>query len=167
MDARNNGVPVGWQSGGGAVGSQLIVLGALVALTVVLGLAWRARQGRVRTVPARSSGPGVPVVDWAARGVGLGERATFVQFSAEVCAPCRATARVLRDLAVREPGVRHHELDVEEHLDLVRELGVLKTPTVLVLGPDGAQAARSSGGMSPAQARQGLGAAAPAAATRS
>jgi thiol-disulfide isomerase/thioredoxin len=167
MDARNNGVPVGWQSGGGAVGSQLIVLGALVALTVVLGLAWRARQGRVRTVPARSSGPGVPVVDWAARGVGLGERATFVQFSAEVCAPCRATARVLRDLAVREPGVRHHELDVEEHLDLVRERGALTPPTGRAGAPAGPPGAGRRGGGARAPAPPGRAAAAPSAATRS
>ncbi|MFF2451178.1 thioredoxin family protein [Isoptericola sp. NPDC058082] len=138
--------------------TQLVVLGVLVLGTVVLGALWKARQGRVRTTPARRD----PGVDWAARGVRLGERATFVQLSAEVCAPCRATARVLRGLAEREAGVVHHELDVDDHLDLVRELGVLSTPTVLVLDATGAQAARSSGGMSPAQAREALAAALPA-----
>ncbi|MFD6178143.1 MULTISPECIES: thioredoxin family protein [unclassified Isoptericola] len=142
--------------------TQFVVLVALVLLTVVLGTLWRARQGRVRTAPARAD----LAVDWAARGVVLGERATFVQLSAQVCAPCRATARVLRDVAAREPGVVHHELDVEEHLDLVRELGVLKTPTVLVLDATGAQAARSSGGMNPAQAGRALEAALPAPAAR-
>lgn len=132
--------------------TQLVALAALVALTIVVGVLWRSQQGRVRTAPA----PAEPAVDWSARGVDLGETATFVQFSAQVCAPCRATSRVLHDLTAARPGVAHHELDVEEHLDLVRELGVLKTPTVLVLGPDGAQVARSSGGMSPAQARDGL-----------
>ncbi|MFI2102243.1 thioredoxin family protein [Isoptericola sp. NPDC019693] len=140
--------------------TQLVVLGVLVLLTAVLGAVWRSRQGRVRATPA---GPG-PGVDWAARGVTLGERATFVQLSAEVCAPCRATARVLRGLAEREDGVVHHELDVEDHLDLVRELGVLKTPTVLVLDGAGVQTARSSGGMSPAQARHALDTALPVAA---
>ena len=138
--------------------TQLVMLAVLVLATAVLGAAWKSRQGRVRTTPARQD----PGVDWAARGVRLGERATFVQLSAEVCAPCRATARVLKGLAEREPGVEHHELDVDDHLDLVRELGVLTTPTVLVLDPTGAQAARSSGGMSPAQARQALAAALPA-----
>jgi len=138
--------------------TRIVVLVALLLLTVALGTLWRARQGRVRTAPARAD----LAIDWAARGVGLGERATFVQLSAQVCAPCRATARVLRDLAGREPGVVHHELDVEEHLDLVRELGVLKTPTVLVLDATGAQAARSSGGMTPAQAGHALAAALPA-----
>ncbi|MEL7974842.1 thioredoxin family protein [Isoptericola sp. F-RaC21] len=139
--------------------TQLVMLGALVLATVVLGALWKARQGRVRTAPARRDA----AVDWAARGIRLGERATFVQLSAEVCAPCRATARVLRGLAEREPGVVHHELDVEDHLDLVRELGAFATPTVLVLDASGVQAARSSGGMSPAQARQALDAVVPAA----
>ncbi|MCK9793458.1 thioredoxin family protein [Isoptericola sp. 4D.3] len=135
--------------------TQLGVLGALVLVTVVVGAFWRRRQGSVRTVPVRQGA----AVDWAARGLDLGERATFVQLSAAVCAPCRATARVLRDLADREAGVEHHELDVEEHLDLVRDLGVLRTPTVLVLDGSGAHAARASGGMSPAQARRALDAA--------
>lgn len=138
--------------------TQLAMLAVLVLATAVLGAVWRSRQGRVRTTPARQD----PGVDWAARGVRLGERATFVQLSAEVCAPCRATARVLKGLAEREAGVEHHELDVDDHLDLVRELGVLSTPTVLVLDATGVQAARSSGGMSPAQARQALAAALPA-----
>lgn len=132
--------------------AQLGALAVLVAVTVVLGALWKARQGRVRTAPARQD----PAVDWAARGVRLGDRATFVQLSAEVCAPCRATARVLRGLVVHEPGVEHHELDVDDHLDLVRELGVFTTPTVLVLDAAGVQAARSSGAMSPTQARQAL-----------
>ena len=132
--------------------TQLLVLGLLVAATVTLGALWRSRQGRVRQAPAR---PG-PTVDWAARGVALGPRATFVQLSAEVCAPCRATARVLRGLAEREPGVAHHELDVDDHLDLVRALRVLTTPTVLVLDATGTPVARSSGAMTPAQARRAL-----------
>lgn len=139
---------------GGRVDAQLVVLLALVLCTAALGAVWRSRQGRVR-----AAGPAARRVDaagWAARGVELGERATFVQLSAQVCASCRSTAGVLRGLAASEAGVVHRELDVADHLDLVRELGVLTTPTVLVLGPDGVQVARSSGAMSPAQARQGL-----------
>ncbi|CAM3858763.1 thioredoxin family protein [Isoptericola cucumis] len=130
--------------------AQPAVLAALVLLTAVLGLVWRSRQGRVRTV--RRNGD----VDWAAHGVTLGERATFVQLSARVCAPCRATARALADVAGGADGVVHHELDVEEHLGLTRELAVLTTPTVLVLDPAGAESARSSGAMTVAQARRAL-----------
>src|SRR5688572_17134505 len=70
-------------------------------------------------------------------GEGLGERATLVQFSSVFCAPCRATRRVLAEVAGMVPGVTHVEIDAEDHLDLVRALGILKTPTVLVLDTEG------------------------------
>ena len=141
---------------------QLVALVALLAVTCLVGVAWRARQGRVRVtrpvaapVPAGAPAPN-PADEWAALGVSLGARATFLQLSAEVCAPCRATARVLGRLAGTEAGVEHHELDVDEHMDLVKHLRVLTTPTVLVLDPDGVEIARASGAMTPAQARQAL-----------
>ncbi|ACZ32038.1 hypothetical protein Xcel_3032 [Xylanimonas cellulosilytica DSM 15894] len=149
---------------------QLVALVALLAVTALVGGLWHARQGRIRvTAPGRGRGanesdatanlqpdtpqPGTP---WAALGLTLGERATFLQLSAEVCSPCRATARVLTRVAATEDGVVHHELDVDQHLDLVKRLKVLTTPTVLVLDPDGVEIARASGAMSPAQAQQAL-----------
>jgi thiol-disulfide isomerase/thioredoxin len=136
---------------------QVVALAALLVVTALVGLVWRARQGRVRvTAPAASAAAESPAAVWADRGVVLGERATFLQLSAEVCSPCRATARVLGSLAATESGVVHHELDVDEHLDLVKELRVLTTPTVLLLDPDGVEVARASGAMTPAQAKQAL-----------
>ncbi|KFG01690.1 thioredoxin [Streptomyces scabiei] len=78
-------------------------------------------------------------------GEGLGERATLVQFSSAFCAPCRATRRVLAEVAGMVPGVAHVEIDAEGHLDLVRRLGILKTPTVLVLDADGRIVRRATG----------------------
>jgi thiol-disulfide isomerase/thioredoxin len=75
----------------------------------------------------------------------LGERATLVQFSSAFCAPCRATRRILGEVAGMVPGVTHVEIDAEEHLGLVRELGILKTPTVLVLDADGRVVRRATG----------------------
>lgn len=75
----------------------------------------------------------------------LGERATLVQFSSAFCAPCRATRRVLGEVAGVVPGVTHIEIDAEAHLDLVRELDILKTPTVLVLDADGRVVRRATG----------------------
>nr|WP_202035389.1 thioredoxin family protein [Streptomyces mexicanus] len=74
-----------------------------------------------------------------------GERATLVQFSTAFCAPCRATRRVLSEVARMVPGVAHVEIDAEDHLDLVRELDILKTPTVLVLDADGRIVRRATG----------------------
>jgi thiol-disulfide isomerase/thioredoxin len=79
---------------------------------------------------------------WADR---LGERATLLQFSSAFCAPCRVTRRVLEDVAATVPGVTHVEVDAEQHLDLVRRLGVLRTPTTLVLDEAGAEVTRAGG----------------------
>jgi thiol-disulfide isomerase/thioredoxin len=75
----------------------------------------------------------------------LGERATLLQFSSAFCAPCRATRRVLGEVADAVPGVAHVEVDAEAQLDLVRRLGILRTPTTLILDADGREVARSPG----------------------
>jgi thiol-disulfide isomerase/thioredoxin len=78
-------------------------------------------------------------------GEPLGQRATLVQFSTAFCAPCRSTRRILDEVARMTDGVAHVEIDAESHLDLVRRLDIRRTPTVLVLGPDGRIAQRASG----------------------
>ncbi|WP_037868588.1 thioredoxin family protein [Streptomyces sp. SPB074] len=100
---------------------------------------------------ARTAGGG-PGPDWArllASGdlgdVRLGERATLVQFSTAFCQPCRATRRVLDQVAALVPGVRHIEVDAEDHLALVRHAGIESTPTVLFLDAGGRELRRASG----------------------
>jgi thiol-disulfide isomerase/thioredoxin len=78
-------------------------------------------------------------------GSALGPRATLLQFSTAFCAPCRATRRLLAEVAGMTDGVAHVEIDAESHLDLVRRLDVRRTPTVFVLGPDGRVVRRASG----------------------
>ncbi|MGH3300789.1 MAG: thioredoxin family protein [Streptosporangiaceae bacterium] len=75
----------------------------------------------------------------------LGDRATLLQFSTAFCAPCRATRRILADVAGLTQGVTHVEIDAESRLDLVRQLNVLRTPTVLILAADGSIVRRASG----------------------
>jgi thiol-disulfide isomerase/thioredoxin len=67
----------------------------------------------------------------------LGERATLVHFSSAFCQPCRATRRLLGEVAAMVSGVGHVEIDAESRLDLVRALDVTATPTVLVLDAGG------------------------------
>ncbi|MGW7007114.1 thioredoxin family protein [Streptomyces sp. NPDC054933] len=78
-------------------------------------------------------------------GEPLGARATLLQFSSAFCAPCRATRRTLSEVASMVDGVAHVEIDAEAHLDLVRRLAVVKTPTVLVLDARGAVTRRAVG----------------------
>ena len=75
----------------------------------------------------------------------LGERATLLQFSSAFCAPCRATRRTLTEVAALVPGVVHVEVDAEHHLELVRRLGILRTPTTLVLDERGVEISRAAG----------------------
>lgn len=102
-----------------------------------------SRGARRRPGPrATGSGPGLTGTEL---GGPLGSRATLLQFSSAFCAPCRATRRVLAEVAGMTNGVAHLEIDAESHLDLVRRLDVRRTPTVFVLGPDGSIAHRASG----------------------
>ncbi|MFD6891512.1 TlpA family protein disulfide reductase [Streptomyces sp. NPDC059957] len=78
-------------------------------------------------------------------GAEPGERATLVQFSSAFCQPCRATRRLLDEVAAMVAGVRHIEIDAEKNLDLVRALGIEKTPTVLVLDAAGRIVRRAAG----------------------
>lgn len=112
------------------------VILALVALATALGLVWRSQQGRVRIGDER-----IVSVD----GVPLGERATLLQFSTEVCSPCRATAKVLGELADRTESVEHIDLDVTHRPELAARYRVLQTPTTLILDGDGAIRARIGG----------------------
>ena len=75
----------------------------------------------------------------------LGETATLLQFSSAFCAPCRATRRTLGEVAAVVPGVEHVEVDAESHLELVRSLGILRTPTTLVLDARGREVTRATG----------------------
>jgi thiol-disulfide isomerase/thioredoxin len=75
----------------------------------------------------------------------LGERATLLQFSSAFCAPCRVTRRVLAEVAATVPGVVHVEVDAEHHLELVRRLGIARTPTTLILDRDGHEVSRAAG----------------------
>jgi thiol-disulfide isomerase/thioredoxin len=110
---------------------------ALVAAASALGLLWRRTTGRARRI-AR------PEAD-AERfsGLELGARATLVQFSSELCAPCRATARLLSGLAA--DGVRHVEVDVADRRDLADRFGILQTPTTLIVDGEGRVRSRIGG----------------------
>jgi thiol-disulfide isomerase/thioredoxin len=142
--------------------SGVVVLVVAVVLAVAFGL-WRAAtDGRFRgTHQVRGAGvsgsggepveteaepvetPAVAVV--AAAGGTLGERATLLQFSSAFCAPCRATRRVLAGVATTVEGVTHVEVDAEHHLEATRELGVMRTPTTIVLDAAGREVTRATG----------------------
>jgi thiol-disulfide isomerase/thioredoxin len=109
-----------------------IVLAAVVVAAAFGGYR-RLTDGRARVVREVDA----PRLDRARLGDELGEQATFVQFSATVCAPCRATHRVLSEVVTDHPGVAHIDVNAEARLDLVEEFGILRTPTVLLVDARG------------------------------
>ncbi|MCW8096728.1 TlpA family protein disulfide reductase [Streptomyces tauricus] len=119
----------------------LAVCVAVLVVASAYGVLNRRRSGRVR-VRGRDGGKRLGAAEL---GEDLGERATLVQFSSAFCAPCRATRRVLGEVAELVPGVRHVEIDAESRLGLVRELEILKTPTVFVLDAEGHIVRRATG----------------------
>jgi thiol-disulfide isomerase/thioredoxin len=129
----------------------LIVSVCALVVGTVLGLAWRRRNGRVTQVRGIGEVAAVPARPTASAltqddlGAALGDRATLVQFSSAFCAPCRTTRRILTDVAGMLDGVAHVEIDAESRLDLVRRLDVRRTPTTIVLDPDGQVTHRASG----------------------
>jgi thiol-disulfide isomerase/thioredoxin len=144
------GTDVGWI----VMSPGIIVLVSAVALGVVLSVLKSRFDGRFRgTRAVRAAGEKEAVDEVAAAdqitaadlGTGLGERATMLQFSSAFCAPCRATRRTLVEVEAMVPGVKHVELDAESHLELVRRLDIMRTPTVLVLDATGAIVTRASG----------------------
>ena len=133
------------------------VLLAALALSTVAGMAHRARNGKVRTSPETDSLRDV----LAQLGRAPGERATLLQFSSAFCAPCRATRRILTEVAELVPGVAHIEVDAEQQLDLVRRLDVRKTPTTLVLDAQQREVKRAAGQPRKADVLAALGQAVP------
>lgn len=117
---------------------------AVLVAAAVFGLSRRCRDGRLAG-PGRRAAPAGRRVGAAQLGQPLGPRATLLQFSSEFCAPCRATRKILAEVASGTDGVHHVEVDAAQRADLVRLLDVRRTPTVFVLGPDGLVARRGSG----------------------
>jgi thiol-disulfide isomerase/thioredoxin len=116
------------------------VLVGTLALATVIGLVLRGRDGRMRSGGAAAGG-------WALAGIPPAgdQRVLLLQLSSPVCAPCRQASGVLANLTARTPGVIHHEIDVAERPDVARELGVMRTPTVVAFDRAGVELVRVSG----------------------
>lgn len=141
----------------------ILVLVLALAAATAFGLWRRATDGRMKSIPDARPIPlpddappadvhdavhdehGGDVLTAAAIGTSLGEVATLVQFSSAFCQPCRATRRILDEVVQMIPGVTHIDIDAEANLELVRQLDIRRTPTVLVLDKRGAIRKRASG----------------------
>nr|WP_246401061.1 thioredoxin family protein [Jiangella mangrovi] len=129
----------------------MVVVVAVLAAATAFGLWRRSRDGRVVEAKVSDELLGPDVL-----GAPLGSRATLVQFSTAFCQPCRAARATLAHVAADTDGVVHVEIDAEHHLDLVRRLNILRTPTTLVLDGDGRIVRRATGAPRLADVRAAL-----------
>jgi hypothetical protein len=118
----------------------LIGLAVLLAATVALGVFLQWRQNRPqRHIPHEVVEPNRLGAD------ALGESATLLQFSTELCARCPGVHRTLAAVADSRTGVRHLDIDVTHRPDIAKHFHVLQTPTTLVLDKDGVVQTRFGG----------------------
>jgi thiol-disulfide isomerase/thioredoxin len=118
----------------------LLVTAALVVVAVGAGVAFRRTQGRARAVDSAE------IVDPRRLGAdGLGDEATLLQFSTEMCARCPGVHRMLSEIADDRGGVRHLDVDLTHRPDIAQHFRVLQTPTTLVLDRNGVVRTRFGG----------------------
>lgn len=125
------------------------LLAALTA-TLVLGVLWRVREGRVRQGKNSENGHSLfdAMPDQLRQQLAAGHegaQVTLVQFSTTFCAPCRHARILLGDFAQRTDGVRHVEVDLTDHPEWSTPLRVHRTPTTLALDPSGRELFRVGG----------------------
>ena len=120
--------------------NALIGLAVLLAVTVGVGIFLQWQQSRPRRhIPHE-------VVEPARLGAeALGENATLLQFSTELCARCPGVHRTLAAVAEKHEGVRHLDVDLTHRPDIAKHFHVLQTPTTLILDRDGAVQTRFGG----------------------
>jgi len=120
--------------------SALIGLAILLTATVAIGVFLQWQQSRPRrSIPHEVVQPERLGAD------ALGEVATLLQFSTELCARCPGVHRTLASIADARDGVRHLDVDLTHRPDIARHFHVLQTPTTLVLDRDGVIQTRFGG----------------------
>lgn len=117
----------------------LTIVAALLVLAAVIGVVLRRRDGR------RREGGTVRFDPQDAGSAVLGDRATLVQFSTEMCTRCPQVRRLLRGYTEDHDGVSHVEVDLTHRPDLSARYRVLQTPTTFVVDHSGAVLARFHG----------------------
>lgn len=118
-----------------------VLLGVLI-LSIAFGIYRKLSDGKLR-------GEIVPPLQGLTEHLHLDHdhppQVTFLQFSSEFCQPCRVTTKVLDEVTNSFPAICHIELDVAEHMDLVKTYGITRTPTTLIIDKAGTVHFRATG----------------------
>lgn len=123
----------------------LLILGGLVLLSTVIGLAVKTAEGRIK----KSDGLTTIQAQELGESIQLGQTATLLQFSSEFCTKCPGTRKFLAEEAKLHPGVKHLDIDITNRPDLSQKYNILQTPTTFILDDSGTVAARIGGSPRP------------------
>jgi len=122
--------------------SGVYVLLAVLALSLAFGIYRKVSDGKLREEI-------VPPLQGLSEHLHLDHdhppQVTFLQFSSEFCQPCRVTNKLLDEVTNSFPAICHIELDVVEHMDLVKTYGITRTPTTLIIDKSGTVHFRATG----------------------
>jgi len=118
---------------------SLLPILIVLALASAYGIWYQRSRGAIRDKERAG------IVTAQMIGGALGSRASLVQFSSAFCTPCRATRALLENVVEDLEDVVHIDIDAEDHLELVRELNILSTPTTLILDSRGHEVGRAVG----------------------
>lgn len=110
-------------------GAYIVI--AVVVVSSLLGFMRIRTDGTVR-----SHKPGSYVTS-DQLGHEIGTAATFIQFSSPYCSPCKATHDMVSKLIADKPTVAHVDLQVADHLNMVNQLSVMRTPTTVLINGKG------------------------------
>ena len=131
-------MPIEWRVM--SLSGAALVLTALLAVTLGVGAYLRWQQNRPRRV-----NPAEIVEPQRLGATVLGERATLLQFSTEMCSRCPGVHRTLAAIADDREGVLHLDVDLTHRPDIAKHFHVLQTPTTLILDGDGVAQTRFGG----------------------
>lgn len=118
----------------------VLILAAMLAATVGVGVYAHWQQNR-----PRHPDPDEVVEPERLGADSLGERATLLQFSTELCSHCPGVHRTLSQIARDKDGVLHLDIDLTHRPDIARHFNVLSTPTTLILDRHGVVQTRFGG----------------------
>jgi thiol-disulfide isomerase/thioredoxin len=124
------------------MGTGGYVLLAVLVLSAAFGIYRKLSDGklRVQVVPPQQG-----LIEHLHLDHDHPPQVTFLQFSSEFCQPCRVTNKLLDEVTNSFPAICHIELDVVEHMDLVKTYGISRTPTTLIIDKDGTVHFRATG----------------------
>ena len=111
--------------------AEMLLLIGVILVSSAFGAYRKRFDGTVKTSAAGS------FVTDTELGHDMGSQATFIQFSSPYCQPCKATERLISEVVADHHGVAHVDLQVADHLDLVNQFKVLRTPTTVLVDGKG------------------------------